>query len=178
MFWIRPSTIEISALNATSAPPLSSWLKVVRSNAMNSWFAQKRDFSPAMAREVGGEQHHCRFIQLPFNLAMAEAFTEQNQSWQGEKLSLLEAAARAGVAVVGSASLYQARLMKDLPSFVAEKLGTGTHAESAIQFARSAPGLAVALVGMGRKTHVAENLAAAKKPITPAGKWLELFQKA
>ena len=132
----------------------------------------------AVAREVGGEQHHCRFIQSPFNLAMAEAFTEQNQSWQGERLSLLEAAAHAGVAVVGSASLYQARLMKDLPSFVAEKLGTGKHAESAIQFARSAPGLAVALVGMGRKAHVAENLAAAKKPIAPAGKWLELFQKA
>ena len=131
----------------------------------------------AVAREVGGEQHHCRFIQSPFNLAMAEAFTEQNQSWQGEKLSLLEAAARAGVAVVGSATLYQARLMKELPALVGEKLGTASHAESAIQFARSAPGLAVALIGMARKTHVIENLRIAEKPAAETTKWMELFQK-
>ena len=130
-----------------------------------------------VAREVGGEQHHCRFMQLPFNLAMAEAFTEQNQAWRGEKISLLEAAARAGVAVVGSATLYQARLMRDLPSFVAEKLGTTSHAESAIQFARSAPGLAVSLIGMGRKSHVTENLRIAERPVAAANKWLELFQK-
>ena len=42
----------------------------------------------------------------------------------------------------------------------------------------SAPGLAVALIGMGRRAHVAENLKIAEKPVTPSGKWIELFQKA
>ena len=32
-----------------------------------------------IAREVGGDDHHFRFVQLPFNLAMPEALTRPNQ---------------------------------------------------------------------------------------------------
>src|SRR5262249_49869345 len=38
----------------------------------------------ATAREAGGESHHFKFVQLPFNLAMPEAFTLQNQKINGE----------------------------------------------------------------------------------------------
>jgi aryl-alcohol dehydrogenase-like predicted oxidoreductase len=34
-----------------------------------------------LARSVGGDGHHFRFLQLPFNLAMAEAFAAPNSSW-------------------------------------------------------------------------------------------------
>jgi len=44
------------------------------------------------AREAGGEDHHFRFIQLPFNLAMPEALELPNQMLNGECVSVLEAA--------------------------------------------------------------------------------------
>jgi len=69
----------------------------------------------AIANEVAGEQHHFRFIQLPFNLAMPEAYGLMNQRGGKEKMSILTAANRLGIAVIGSATLYQARLTKDLP---------------------------------------------------------------
>ena len=71
-----------------------------------------------IANEVAGEHHRFRFIQLPFNLAMPEAYGLVNQrSWK-RKMSLLSAATRLGIAVMGSATLYQARLTQDLPDFV------------------------------------------------------------
>jgi len=44
-----------------------------------------------------------------------------------------------------------------LPPFVAQALGLATDAERALQFARSAPGITTALVGMSRVEHVAAN---------------------
>ena len=43
----------------------------------------------ALADEVGGASHGFRFIQLPFNLAMPEAFTLSNQLVDGEQQSVL-----------------------------------------------------------------------------------------
>jgi aryl-alcohol dehydrogenase-like predicted oxidoreductase len=51
------------------------------------------------ARKAGGEQHHFKVIQLPFNLAMSEALTKRNQEVDGERLSTLEAAQRLGITV-------------------------------------------------------------------------------
>ena len=123
----------------------------------------------AMAQETAGSAHHFRFIQLPLNLAMPEAFTN----------GVLEEAERAGITVVASASLLQARLSRDLPEALAEKIpGFGTDAQRAIQFTRSTPGITVALVGMSRGLHVAENLAVAEvKPLEPQA-YRDLYQNA
>lgn len=128
-----------------------------------------------LAREAGGDGHHFRFLQLPFNLAMPEAHALANQVSRKEKMSLLAAAARLGIAVVGSATLYQGRLTHGLPDFVGRTLGMKSDAESAIQFARSALGLTTALVGMGHIEHVAANLKPAQSPPTPAEEWKKLF---
>ncbi len=130
-----------------------------------------------VAREAGGEQHHFRFVQLPFNLGMPEAFAYRNQTWEKENISLLDAAARAGVMVVGSATLSQGQLARDLPAFIEQRMGAGSGAANAIQFARSAPGLAVALIGMGRPEHVAENLKVAGLPPAPREQWEKLFER-
>ncbi len=130
-----------------------------------------------VAREAGGEDHHFRFLQLPFNLAMPEAFAARNQKLGDDACSTLEAAARAGVAVVGSATLYQGQLTQGLPEFIGKRLGMSNDAENAIQFARSAPGLATALIGMSTKQHVAANLAVAAHPATPTEEWVKLFQE-
>jgi aryl-alcohol dehydrogenase-like predicted oxidoreductase len=104
----------------------------------------------AIAREVAGDGHRFRFIQLPLNLAMPEALTR----------GVLADAAALGITVVASASLLQARLAQGLPAELAAKFpGLTTDAQRALQFTRSTPGIAVALVGMGQVAHVEENLA-------------------
>ena len=130
-----------------------------------------------VAREAGGEQHHFRFVQLPFNLAMPEAYAFRNQKLAGEPASTLALCAAAGVVAVGSATLHQGQLARDLPALVRERLGTDSDSASAIQFSRSAPGLATALVGMSRQEHVEANLKVAALPLTPPDDWKKLFVK-
>ena len=128
-----------------------------------------------IAREVAGQGHHFRFIQLPFNLAMPEAYGLANQTVGKKNVSVLAAAAQLGIAVMGSATLYQGRLTHSLPSVISQTLGMKTDAENAIQFSRSAPGLTTALVGMGHKEHVAANLKPALLPPTRLEDWQKLF---
>lgn len=131
-----------------------------------------------LAEQAGGRDHHFRFVQLPFNLAMPEAHAVPNQVADREHLSALEYARGAGLAVIGSAALYQAQLTSNLPPFLAEKIGMQTDAERALQFARSTPGLLTSLVGMGRPAHVLENIkVAAREPMKPE-QWEALFSRA
>jgi aryl-alcohol dehydrogenase-like predicted oxidoreductase len=127
-----------------------------------------------LARQVAGNDHGFRFVQLPFNLAMPEAFAFKNQ---GNGLSLLEAAGDLGIAVVGSATLYQGQLTRGLPQYIRAALGTESDLHSAIQFARSAPQLTTALIGMGRQQHVEANMAAARLPLISQSQWLKLFER-
>jgi aryl-alcohol dehydrogenase-like predicted oxidoreductase len=131
-----------------------------------------------LARQVGGDQHHFRFIQLPFSLAMPEAYALANQIVQSspkQKQSLLSTAAQLGIAVIGSATLQQGQLTHGLPDFVARILGLRSDAENAIQFSRSAPGMTTSLVGMGHKERVPANLKPALVPPTPIEEWNKLF---
>jgi aryl-alcohol dehydrogenase-like predicted oxidoreductase len=123
----------------------------------------------ATAREVGGEAHGFRFIQLPFNLAMPEALTLRNQAVGDQQLSVLEAAETLGIAVVASASILQGRVAQGLPNRIREPLGSlATDAQTAIQFVRSTPGVTTALIGMSQLEHVEENLQLARiEPVHP-----------
>lgn len=129
----------------------------------------------ATAKDVAGDAHHFRFVQLPFNLAMLEAFAYGNQASNGEAASLLKQAPEYGIAVVGSGTLYQGNLTQGLPPQLKQTLGTNTDAEAAIQFARSATNLTASLVGMGRKEHVVSNLKVAEIPPLPRESWESLF---
>ena len=122
-----------------------------------------------LAREVGGESHGFRFVQLPLNLAMPEAFVLLNQSLEGEQVSFLEAAEALGISVVASASILQGRVARGLPEAIREPLGSlATDAQTGIQFVRSTPGITTALVGMSRREHVEENLQLARvAPVKP-----------
>ena len=111
------------------------------------------------AENVGGEAHHFKAIQLPYNLGMAEAFGIRNQMMGSQTLSILQAAYANDLAVFTSASILQSKLSRNLPPFVSEALpGLQTDAQRAIQFVRSTKGVTSALVGMKRKEHVEENL--------------------
>ncbi len=128
-----------------------------------------------LARDVAGHGHHFRFIQLPFNLAMPEAYVLANQTVGKKNVSVLTAAAQLGIAVIGSATLYQGRLTHGLPVSISQSLGMQSDAENAIQFARSAPGLTTSLIGMGHVDHVAANLKPALLPPAKLEDWQKLF---
>jgi aryl-alcohol dehydrogenase-like predicted oxidoreductase len=127
------------------------------------------------AQQVAGDTHHFRFVQLPFNLAMLEAYAYGNQIRDGEAASLLYQANALGIAAVASGTLYQGNLVQGIPQQLQAALGMSSDAEAAIQFVRSATGITTALVGMGRKDHVQANLkVAVQAPLAPA-KWEALF---
>ena len=130
------------------------------------------------AETVAGHGHHFKVIQLPYNLAMHEAYAAATQVVEGERLTPLEAAARFGIAVMASASILQGQLSHRLPQAMADAFpGLDTWAQRALQFVRSTPGITAALVGMGRRQHVAENLAVARAEPREAGV-VSLFRQA
>ena len=110
------------------------------------------------AREIAGDRHHFRFVQLPFNLGITQALTLANQSLGDRLLPMIEIAHALDITLITSASLNQGRLTRNLPKFIADSLGLENDLQRALQFARSAPGIATALVGMSRVEHVRENL--------------------
>lgn len=113
-----------------------------------------------IARRVGGESHHFRFVQLPVNLAMTEAVRALTQTVNGSSFSLLDLAGQLDVSVFASASLMQSQLTRNLPPGVQSLFpDLSTDAQRAIAFVRSLP-VASALVGMRSPAHLEENIAA------------------
>ncbi|MDE3166784.1 MAG: aldo/keto reductase [Acidobacteriota bacterium] len=124
----------------------------------------------AIAAQTAGPQHRFRFVQLPFNLAMVEAYVDRPEN-------VLECAARLGITVVASASLLQGRVLSQMPDTVAALLpGLDTPAQRALQFTRSTPGITVALAGMSRREHVLENLGVAHVAPASAAEYRRIFQ--
>jgi aryl-alcohol dehydrogenase-like predicted oxidoreductase len=131
----------------------------------------------AAAREVGGAGHRFRVLQLPYNLAMLEAFGHANQPVDGREAPLLEAAGAEGLYVMTSASILQGRLARNLPAELRDYLaGLDTDAQRAIQFVRSTPGVGTALVGMKRVGHVEENARVVGVPPVPEASLRALFR--
>lgn len=127
----------------------------------------------AVAKEIAGDAHRFRFVQLPFNLAMPEALTLGNQTFGEHEKTVMEAADELGITLIASASLLQGQVAQNLPQFVAEALGLENDVERALQFVRSAPGITTALVGMSRTAHVEAN--GRLVTVAPAG--MEEFSK-
>ena len=127
-----------------------------------------------IAHGIAGDAHRFRFIQLPLNMAMTEGASLARETLRGRRATTLEAAADLGITVVASAAMLQGRLSRDLPPpTVAGLPGLATDAQRAIQFARSVPGVAVALVGMSRAAHVEENLRVAAVPPENLASWFQ-----
>ncbi|MDX6383914.1 MAG: hypothetical protein QOK48_1487 [Blastocatellia bacterium] len=131
-----------------------------------------------MAKEVGGDNHHFRFIQLPFNLAMPEALFFQNQKLGDDFVSTLEAAAKLGITAIASGSLLQGQVARGLPEATRDPLGSlASDAQTGIQFVRSAPGITTALVGMSQPVHVEENLQLVGVPPAQPDDLLSVFDQ-
>jgi len=119
-----------------------------------------------IAHEIAGEANHFRAVQMPISLGMPEAFrvTTQQVGKKGALVSAVEAASTLGLSTIGSASLMQAQLTRDLPESMRQFLPSQrTDAQRALAFARCLPGITSALVGMRSLEHLTENLASAER---------------
>lgn len=114
-----------------------------------------------LAELVGGPDHGFKFIQLPFNMALIEAFTLMHQRHKGQPMSALQVAAQVGVEVFASVPLMQGQLLSQVP---VQFPGLETPAQQCIQFVRSTPGILAPMVGQKQMAHVEENLKVAKVP--------------
>ncbi|HUI38140.1 MAG TPA: aldo/keto reductase [Thermoplasmata archaeon] len=110
-----------------------------------------------IAEEVGGSSHGFRFLQFPFNLSMPEPAVVRSQTVRGARRTLFEAARELGLTCFTSVPLLQGELARGPPG------DDGlTAAQTALQFARSAPGTLGPLVGQKSPEHLSENLRVAE----------------
>ncbi|HET6518061.1 MAG TPA: aldo/keto reductase [Nitrosopumilaceae archaeon] len=114
-----------------------------------------------LAKEVGGENHGFRFIQLPYNMYLDQALMKRNQTVNGSQTSILEAANKFEIGVFTSVPLMQGKL---LSTGVMPEFGNLKPSLRALQFIRSSPGVLAPLVGHKSESHVNENLEIMKIP--------------
>lgn len=126
--------------------------------------------------ETGGAEHHFRFVQLPLNLAMPEALLRPNQVVERKTMAMVQAARALKITLVSSAALLQGQLTRNLPPYISEALGTKKDSVSALQFARSVPGVTTALAGMSHVEHVRANLEVIGIEPAPRDQFLKLFE--
>ena len=127
-----------------------------------------------MAKEVGGENHGFRFIQLPYNMNYDQALLGKTQTIGTDSVSVLEAATRLGIGVFTSVPFMQGRLLQPgvMPEFSDLKPSL-----RALQFIRSSPGVIAPLVGQKSSEHVSENLEIMKIDPLTEDEFLALVKK-
>ena len=127
-----------------------------------------------MAKNIGGDNHGFRFIQLPYNMHYDQALLSKNQLFGTEKISILESAVKLGIGVFTSVPFMQGRLLTPgtMPEFNELKPSS-----RALQFIRSSPGVLAPLVGQKSSEHVSENLEIMNIPSLSEDEFLALVKK-
>lgn len=129
-----------------------------------------------IAQKVGGEKHHFKYIQTPFNMGKTAIYSQNTQSVNNEECTLLQATHRLGLGVISSSSLLQMNLFKK--SFNAEtgylldnKMILENDIQLALQFCRSTPGIISSLFASKVPVHIKENLKITEVKATPRAKY-------
>jgi aryl-alcohol dehydrogenase-like predicted oxidoreductase len=125
-----------------------------------------------IAKKVGGENHHFKYIQTPFNIGKTSIYILPTQKVNGEECTLLQAAHRLKIGVISSSSLLQMNLFKK--SFKPEtgylldsKMVLENDIQLALQFVRSTPGIISSLFASKAPIHIKKNLEITKIKATP-----------
>ena len=116
-----------------------------------------------IAIKVGGENHHFKYIQTPFNMGKTSIYTMPSQTVKEQECTLLQATHRLKIGVISSSSLLQMNLFKK--SFTAEvgylldsTMTLENDIQLALQFCRSTPGLISSLFASKTPVHIKKNL--------------------
>ncbi len=129
----------------------------------------------SLAKNIGGNEHGFRFIQLPFNLYYDQALMQKNQVVDGTEMTLLDAAQKLGLGVFTSVPLMQGRLLS--AGTVPEFGGIVQSSLRCLQFVRSTPGVLAPLVGQKSQSHVDQNLQIMKIPPLSNTEFNDLVKK-
>ena len=127
-----------------------------------------------LVKQVGGDNHGFRFIQLPFNMYLDQAYMLKNQQVVGKNISILEAAKLYNIGVFTSVPLMQGKL---LGAGVIPEFDNLKPSLRCLQFIRSTPGVLAPLVGHKLESHVSENLEIMKVPPIFENHFDELVKK-
>jgi len=138
---------------------MATW-ECFRTTPENHLFLQLAEVMD-LAVQVGGKEHGVRFIQLPFNLMLDQAYMIKNQNVSGKTVSVLEAAQEFNLGVFTSVPIMQGKLLaaNAIPEF-----GNFSASVRLLQFVRSTPGITAPLIGHKLESHVKENMNVMKIP--------------
>jgi aryl-alcohol dehydrogenase-like predicted oxidoreductase len=113
---------------------------------------------------AGGKNHRFKYIQSPFNIAKTQSRIVRNQKMaDGNYYTLLNAADKLGIGVIGSSSLLQMQLFRksfkaEVGCLLDEGMKLKSDVELALQFARSTRGILTSLFSSKTPSHVKSNL--------------------
>ena len=124
-----------------------------------------------LAMQAGGQEHGFRFIQLPFNLMLDQAYLTKNHNIGENTVSVLEASQRFNLGVFTSVPLLQGKLLttNTIPEF-----GDSSTSVRLLQFIRSTPGITAPLIGHKSESHVKENMDVMKIPPLSESEFVDL----
>lgn len=157
-------------------------LRVETDNPLFQSITSLQGHAQKAAIEVWGDpgaRHGFKLIQLPFNQLMPEGFTRFSQATgQGNVASTLQAAHQLGVYVMASHSLGKGHLARGCVDGVHAALPQlANHAQRALQFNRSTPGVGTSLVGISTPAHLDDLLAVAALPPLGREAYLAMYQR-
>jgi len=127
-----------------------------------------------LAIQAGGNEHGFRFIQLPFNLMLDQAYITKNHGVDGKTVSALEAAQKFNLGVFTSVPLMQGKL---LTTNIIPEFGNSSVSVRLLQFVRSTPGITAPLIGHKSESHVKENMDIMKIPPLSELEFNDLLKK-
>jgi aryl-alcohol dehydrogenase-like predicted oxidoreductase len=133
------------------------------------------------AREVGGENHHFKYVQLPFNIAKTHAYSVATQKMSdGKSYTVLHVAHKLGLGVLSSASLLQMHLFKrpfkpEVGYLLDSKMELQSDVQLALQFVRSTRGIVSSLFSSSDPAHVRTNVGIANVNATNLSKYNLLY---
>jgi aryl-alcohol dehydrogenase-like predicted oxidoreductase len=111
---------------------------------------------------------------------MTEGFTRFSQATgQGNVASTIQAAHQLRVYVLASHTLGKGMLARQCADAVLQALPQlANHAQRALQFNRSTPGIGTSLVGVATPAHLDDVLAVARLAPMPKAEYLRLYERA
>ena len=138
---------------------MATW-ECFRTTPENPLFLQLAEVMD-LAVQAGGKEHGFRFIQLPFNLMLDQAYMTKNHNVGGKTVSVLEAAQEFNLGVFTSVPIMQGKL---LATNAIPELENFSASVRLLQFVRSTPGITAPLIGHKLESHVKENMDVMKIP--------------
>ncbi len=125
-------------------------------------------------------KHSFKVVQMPFNQVMQESFTRFNQATgQGNVGSTIQAAHQLGVYVMASHTMFKGHLANQSVDAVLQTMPMlRNHAQRALQFNRSTPGIGTSLVGISSPEHLEDLLAVSRIAPLEKAVYLKMYERA